>query len=178
MEYPKYKKVVFCTDFSENADYAFEFAYDFAKRDEGLLCILYVIPDNPHRAYAEGVIPSEILEKVDKEFEADLANNYREHYVEKIENGVPYEIITKSGKEHDEILRFAEQQEADLIVMGTHGRTGVEHVLFGSIAKKVLRKSPVPVFVVPSKRRAEFPSTIYVYRGEEQRFVEIPPKEG
>jgi len=44
MEYPKYKKVLFCTDFSENSDYAFEFAYGIAKRDEGLLYILHVIP--------------------------------------------------------------------------------------------------------------------------------------
>jgi nucleotide-binding universal stress UspA family protein len=44
IEYPKYKKVLFCTDFSENSDYAFEFAYGIAKRDEGLLYILHVIP--------------------------------------------------------------------------------------------------------------------------------------
>lgn len=157
MEYPKYKKVVFCTDFSENADYAFEFAYGIAKRDEGLLYILYVIPDNPHRAYAEGVIPSDILEKVNKDFEEDLANSYREHYVEKIRNGVPYEIVTKSGREDAEIVRFAKHQRADLIVMGTHGRTGAGHVLFGSVAEKVLRRSPIPVFVVPSKKKLEHP---------------------
>jgi nucleotide-binding universal stress UspA family protein len=45
IEYPKYKKVLFCTDFSENSDYAFEFAYGIAKRDEGLLYILHVIPE-------------------------------------------------------------------------------------------------------------------------------------
>jgi len=155
IEYPKYKKVLFCTDFSENADYAFEFAYGIAKRDEGLLYILYVIPHNPHRAYAEGIITSDILEKVDKEFEADLANNYREHYVEKMKNGVPYEIVTKSGREDNEILEFAKKEKVDIIVLGTHGRTGIEHALFGSVAEKILRRSPVPVFVVPCKKRLE-----------------------
>ena len=45
MKYPKYKKVIFCTDFSENSDCVFEFASDIAKRDNGLLYILHVIPD-------------------------------------------------------------------------------------------------------------------------------------
>jgi len=155
MRYPKYKKVLFCTDFSENADYAFEFAYGIAKRDDGLLYILYVIPDNPHRAYAEGIIPGDILEKVDKKFEEDLANNYREHYVKKIENGVPFEIVTKFGREDNEIIKFAKQEKADIIVMGTHGRTGIEHVFFGSIAEKILRHSPFPVFIIPDRTKLE-----------------------
>ena len=157
IKYPKYKKVLFCTDFSENADYAFEFAYGIAKRDDGLLYILYVIPDNPHRAYAEGIIPGDILEKVDKKFEEDLANNYREHYVKKIEGGVKYEVVTRSGREDNEILEFAKKEKADIIVMGTHGRTGIEHVFFGSIAEKVLRHSPFPVFIIPDRTKLERP---------------------
>ena len=75
--------------------------------------------------------------------------------MEKMENGIPFEIVTLSGREDDEILRFAEQQKANLIVMGTHGRTGVEHVFFGSVAEKVLRRSPFPVFVIPCKKKLE-----------------------
>jgi hypothetical protein len=44
IKYPKYKKVLFCTDFSENAEYAFDFAYGIAKREEGLPYILHIIP--------------------------------------------------------------------------------------------------------------------------------------
>ena len=155
MKYPRYKKVVFCTDFSENADYAFEFAYGIAKRDEGLLYILHVIPGNPHHVYAESYIGKETVEKIHKEFEKDLADNYKEHYVKKIDNGVKFEIVTKSGREDEEILKFAKQEKADLIVMGTHGRTGIEHVFFGSVAEKVLRRSPIPVFVIPCKKKLE-----------------------
>jgi nucleotide-binding universal stress UspA family protein len=155
VEYPTYKKVLFCTDFSENADYAFEFAYGIAKRDEGLLYILHVIPENPHQAFAEGIMNTETLEKIHKEFEENLANNYREHYIKKIDNGIPYEIVTKSGREDDEIIKFAEKEKADLIVMGTHGRTGIEHVFFGSVAEKVLRHSPFPLFVIPCKKKLE-----------------------
>lgn len=155
MEYPKYKKVLFCTDFSENSDYAFEFAYGIAKRDEGLLYILHVVPENPHQAFATTMITTEQMEKIEKAIEEDLNSNYQERYKKKIENGVRYEIVTRSGREDEEILRFAKDEAADIIVVGTHGRTGIEHVFFGSVAEKVLRRSPFPVFVIPCKKKLE-----------------------
>jgi len=155
MEYPKYKKILFCTDLSENADRAFDYAYGIAKRDEGRLYILHVIPDNPHQAYAESCIGKTTAKKINAQFKESLANNYKERYAKKMHNGVPFEIVTKSGREDDEIIRFAKQEKADLIVMGTHGRTGIEHVLFGSVAEKVLQHSPFPVFVIPSMEKPE-----------------------
>ena len=157
MEYPKYKKVLFCTDFSENSDYAFEFAYGIARRDEGLLYILHVIPENPQQALVEGMIGEETVKEVQKNLQEDLDNNFTERYVDKIENGIRYEIITKSGREDDEILKFAKDEKVDIIVVGTHGRTGIEHVFFGSVAEKVLRHSPFPVFVIPCRKKLERP---------------------
>jgi len=154
-EYPKYKKVLFCTDFSENADYAFEFAYGIAQRDGGLLYILHVIPHNPNQAYVENFITTEDLEKIQKAIEEDLGNKYRERYEEKIENEIKFEIITKSGREDEEILKFAKEEKVDIVVMGTHGGTGIEHVIFGSVAEKVLRRSPFPVFIIPCKKKLE-----------------------
>lgn len=155
MEYPKYKKVLFCTDFSENADYAFDYAYGIAKRDEGLLYILHVIPENPHQAYADNYISKEDLKRIQKSIEEYLDDNYSERYVKKIENGVKFEIVTKSGREDDEIIKFSKQEKIDIIVMGTHGRTGIEHVFFGSVAEKVLRHSPFPIFIIPCKKKLE-----------------------
>jgi nucleotide-binding universal stress UspA family protein len=154
-EYPKYKKVLFCTDFSENADYAFGFAYGIAKRDEGLLYILHVIPYNPNQAYVESFITTEDLEKIQKSIEEDLVNKYRERYEEKIENEIKFEIITRGGREDEEILEFAKKEKVDLIVIGTHGRTGIEHVIFGSVAEKVLRRSPIPVFIIPDRKKSK-----------------------
>jgi len=155
MEYPKYKKVLFCTDFSENADYAFDFAYGITKRDEGLLYILHVIPENPHQAYADGFITTEDLEKIQKAVEEDIANNYKERYEKKIEDRITFEIVTRSGREDEEILEFAKKENVDIIVLGTHGRTGIEHVFFGSVAEKVLRHSPFPVFIIPDRKKLE-----------------------
>jgi nucleotide-binding universal stress UspA family protein len=149
VEYPKYKKVLFCTDFSENADHAFDYAYGIAKRDEGLLYILHVIPENPHREFVDGFLGDEVAEKVQRAIQEDLDTNYQEHYISKIPEGISFEIVTKSGKEAKEILKFVKKEQADLIVMGTHGRAGMEHVFFGSVTEKVIRHSPISVLVIP-----------------------------
>ena len=156
IEYSKYKKVLFCTDFSENSDYAFDFALGITKRKEGLLYILHVIPGNPHLAFAEKYITREDLEKIQKGIiEEDLEIKYKEHYVKKMQKGMKFEIVTKIGREYEEIIKFAEREEVDLIVLGTHGRTGLEHVFSGSVAEKVIRHSPSPVFVIPSRKMLE-----------------------
>ena len=98
IDYPQYKKVLFCTDFSENADYAFDFAYGIAKRDEGTLYILHIIPYNSNQAYAESFLAMEDLEKIQRAVEGDIANNYNERYVNKIKNEIAYELITKTGR--------------------------------------------------------------------------------
>jgi len=154
IEYPKYKKVLFCTDFSQNADYAFGFAYGIVKRDEGLLYILHVIPENPQEAFLEMLIPRDTVNKLHTIIKEDVENNYKDHYVKTIGNKITYKIVTKSGREDNEILKFAKKENVDIIVIGTHGITGIEHVFFGSVAEKVLRRSPIPVFIIPSMKRA------------------------
>ena len=153
-EYPRYEKVLFCTDFSENADYAFGFAYGIAKRDEGVLYILHVIPGNPQELFIEKLMPGDLIEKIHKVIEEDANTKYKKHYIDKIGDGVTCKAVTRSGREDEEILKFAKEEKVDLIVMGTHGRTGVENVFFGSVAEKVLRQSPIPVFIIPSKKKA------------------------
>jgi nucleotide-binding universal stress UspA family protein len=176
MKYPKYKKVLFCTDFSENADHAFEYAYGIAKRDEGTLYILHVIPQHPNEKFLESMLDSEVLRKAREDYQKQLEDDYQKHYVKEMEEGVRFEIVTRSGMEDEEILKFARKEKVDLIVLGTHGKTGIEHALFGSIAEKVVRHSPFPVYIIPSKKKAEFPSKVYLYRGRERAFDEAPPK--
>jgi nucleotide-binding universal stress UspA family protein len=154
-KYPKYKKILFCTDFSENSDHAFEFAFGIAKRDEGLLYILHVIPVNPYQKYAEAYTTKENLGKIRKNIEEDVNNQYEEHYVKKIENGTKFRIVTKSGGEAEEIIKFSKHEKVDLIVMGTHGRTGIEHLFLGSVAEKVIQRSPSPVFIIPARKVLE-----------------------
>jgi nucleotide-binding universal stress UspA family protein len=155
MEYPQYKKVLFCTDFSENSDYAFEFAYGIANRDEGLLYILHVIPENPNQIYVRDMLDIVEIRKIKKGLREDFDSRYKERYVKSMNNGIRYESVTKSGRENEEIINFAKTEKVDIIIMGTHGRTGIEHVFFGSVAEKVLRRSPFPVFIIPCREKLE-----------------------
>ena len=176
VKYPKYKKVLFCTDFSENADFAFDYAYGIAKRDQGLLYLLHVVPDHPNKKFLESILDSIVLEDARKEYEHSLEKDFWDHYLEKAGDGVKTETASRFGREAEEILKFAKNKQVDLIVLGTHGKTGIEQVFFGSVAEKVVRQSPIPVFVIPCKKKPDFPSKIYLYRGRERTFDEAPPK--
>ncbi|MGE5849127.1 MAG: universal stress protein, partial [Candidatus Methylomirabilota bacterium] len=66
--------------------------------------------------------------------------------------GVPVETRVVTGIPYDDILRIGAELRADLIIMGTHGRTGVSHLFMGSVAEKVVRRAPCPVLTV---RQAE-----------------------
>ena len=176
IEYPQYKKVLFCTDFSENADYAFDYAYGIAKRDQGLLYLLHIIPEHPNKKFLESMLDSIVLEDARKEYERSLEKDYQDHYLQKAGEEVKIESAYRYGREEDEILKFAKSRQADLIVLGTHGKTGIEHVFFGNVAEKVIRQSPIPVFVIPCKKKPDFPSKVYLYRGRERTFTEAPPK--
>ena len=78
----------------------------------------------------------------------------RTHYVGKMGRFKNFKIVFKEGEPFIEIIQRAKKDSIDLIVMGTHGRTGLDHVLFGSTAEKVVRKSPCPVLTVrlPGRR--------------------------
>jgi nucleotide-binding universal stress UspA family protein len=65
--------------------------------------------------------------------------------------GVSHEVFVASGNAAPEILNLAVEQHIDLIVMGTHGRKGITHLLLGSVAERVVRESPVPVLTIHPK---------------------------
>jgi len=67
---------------------------------------------------------------------------------EEIPDSVPVKTIIKTGKPFLEIIENAGELDVDLIIIATHGRTGVEHILFGSTAEKVVRKAPCPVLTL------------------------------
>jgi nucleotide-binding universal stress UspA family protein len=93
-----------------------------------------------------GVTPGELADSIKNDFKKSqqmlVDNVFKEYKVWTfVEKGKPFEAI----------LKVAEEWEADLIVLGTHGRTGLSHLLMGSIAEKVIRQSTIPTFIVPTK---------------------------
>ena len=145
-----FKKILFCTDFSENSDYAFTYALNLAKTYKGKLFILHVIPE-PVEIYR----PTEQQETLVKKYQKKaIDEEVTTHYVKEMAGFKDYKLLLKEGVVFNEIIETAKDEAASIIVMGTHGRTGLDHVLMGSTAERVVRKSPVPVLTVrlPGKK--------------------------
>jgi nucleotide-binding universal stress UspA family protein len=156
IEYPKYKKVLFCTDFSENSDYAFDYAFGIAKRDEGVLHILHVRADiTPlQETFLEKYLTSQQVKEIHEENDKERDQQFKQRYLNKIKDKTKVQVTTRSGREDEEIIKFAVQERVDLIVIGKQGKTGLESTLFGRVAEKVVRNSPIPVFMVPRKENS------------------------
>lgn len=145
------KKVLFCTDFSENAMKAFWTALAVVP-EGGELHFMHVLPVNPyyHPEFISFVAPQKVQE-FHQHLRERAEKTFREQYLPQV-GGVKTEMVVGEGKEAREIVNYAVSEKMDLIVMGTHGVSGIEHAFMGSIAEKVLRSSPIPVMVVPSRR--------------------------
>lgn len=94
----------------------------------------------------EEVTPGELANII----ESDLKNNQQRLQDTVFEESKVWTFVEK-GKPFEAILKVAEEWEADLIVLGTHGRTGLSHLLMGSVAEKVIRHSTKPLFIIPTK---------------------------
>ena len=154
IDYPKYKKVLFCTDFSESSDCAFDYAFGIAKRDEAFLYILHIISVNPHASYIDNYMTKDYWDKLKVTMQEDIDKKYNDQYLSQIKDKTKVKIVTKSGREDEEILKFARKEKINIIVIGTHGRTGIEHLFIGSVAEKIIRRSPIPVFIIPCNKKS------------------------
>jgi len=151
-----YKKILFCTDFSENSHLAFTYALDLAKTYQAKLLILHVTP-SPAYLYSDQVysyLSEEKIEELEASEREKVDRELNAHYLEKMDGFKDYNVLLKKGVAFYEIIQTAREERVDLIVIGTHGRTGLDHILFGSTAEKVVRKSPIPVLCVrlPGKK--------------------------
>lgn len=141
-----FKTILFATDFSESSDYAFQYAYSLAKKFNARLLVVHVInePVDLRGFY----VPHISFEKLEEEIEEGAQKMMEKFCRTHIRDYDNYETFIIPGIPYDEIIKKAAENSADLIILGTHGRTGLDHVLFGSTAEKVVRKSPVPVMTI------------------------------
>jgi len=145
------RKIVVCTDFSENSVPARIVATDYAKIFKAELLILHVVNSRligyPGFAAKPPVdlaaIEENIRQGVAEELEL-LANDVRREMED-------VRAYSRSGAPAEEIVRFADEVSADLIVMGTHGWTGMRHLILGSTAENVVRSAHCPVLTVRSE---------------------------
>lgn len=131
------RTILHATDFSECSRNAAHLASALARDYNARLIILHAaVP--PTIAYSEGAIP----------LDPDLFVRDAKRQLEEAELPANAERRFEEGDAVETILRVAEETETDLIVLGTHGRTGLERLLMGSVAEYVLRKAPCPVLTV------------------------------
>lgn len=142
-----FQRILFCTDLSENADFAFQFAVDAALRRPGCqLFILHVIPETEAQFWKTYIYE---VEDVDNKAKADLDRRIRQAYLDRLPPDVNCRVEYRVGKDWQEILAFAQQQQIDLIVMGRQGSGALQKALFGNVTEKVVRKADCAVLVVP-----------------------------
>lgn len=141
-----FKAILFATDFSESSDYAFQYAYSLAKKFNARLLIIHVInePVDLRGFY----VPHISFEKLEEEIEEGAQKMMEKFCRTHIRDYDNYETFIVPGIPYDEIIKKGTEMSADLLIMGTHGRTGLDHVLFGSTAEKVVRKSSIPVMTI------------------------------
>ena len=155
MQKPLFQNIAFCTDFSENADLAFVTARDLAWHYGATLHIVHVMVNfslSPpiHTNYMPIEYDSQFMEQVGEAARGSI----KDRYIEQLKDKQPYTLHLLNGYASTEILRLAAEQKIDLIVMGSHGLTGLAHVLFGSTADRVVRKAPCSVLTVrPSQTK-------------------------
>jgi nucleotide-binding universal stress UspA family protein len=137
------KKVLVPIDFSDYSKNALRYSVNIIKQFQAKVSLVYVIEPMIYPtdfSMGQIAVPSSDL---------DISKRAREELekLAKTEFGsdIVVDIIIKTGKAFVEIIETASELDIDLIIIATHGHTGVEHLLFGSTAEKVVRKAPCPV---------------------------------
>lgn len=145
------KRILFPTDFSEYAMEAEEYACALARQSDAELHVLSIIdvslPLNPAWGaplyLADGIDPHKVREQTQIALEARPNPEWS--------RGLTIHRAVRNGNPFVEIIRYAREQNIDLIVLGTHGRTGLSHVLLGSVAERVARQASCPVLTARPK---------------------------
>jgi nucleotide-binding universal stress UspA family protein len=148
------RKILFCTDFSENSQAAKEVAVEFSEKFDAKLIILHVVNSSRlgYPAFEMGV-PFD-LQAVLKAIEDSVQKNFAEIEEECCKSLKEVQTASRIGVPSNEIVKFAEEEGIDLIVMGTHGWTGFKHLILGSTAENVVRIAGCPVLTVRGKSEA------------------------
>ena len=143
----KIKMILHPTDFSEPSKYALCYALSFAEEYQAKLCVLHVIEEVSSALYFD-MLQAPPLAQLMADIEKQAQKAMQELISPDAQGKIPIQYVIRKGVPFLEIIRCGEQVGADMIVCGTHGRTGLKHALFGSVAEKVVRKSPCPVLSV------------------------------
>lgn len=147
------KKILVPVDLSHASTILLQYANTIAEKFGAKLIFLFVVED----LYSYSGLPVEIrLDPFDEDYKSYSRRNM-ENFLEENRHHVTgeYESIVLSGHPAKEIVDYADREEIDLIVIGTHGFSGLDRMIFGSVAEKVIKRAPCPIMVVNTFREEE-----------------------
>lgn len=153
-----FKKILLPTDFSSASHEALKTANDLAVHFAAELYVLHVIGDIPTLAVAASAGPGLVtssgatmsfdVKSYKRELEKEARKNIHEEVGRYVSNELTARTIVGHGDAANEIVRVVNEKNIDLIVVPTHGSTGLKHFIFGSIAEKVVRTASCPVLSI------------------------------
>jgi nucleotide-binding universal stress UspA family protein len=143
------KKILVPIDFSKHSLKAARYAARFAEQFGARIYLLYVLEKPTYVRGKKGVARAIPLNELAKRAESKLYSLANEEIVEL----VPVNAQVRIGKPFDQIVKHAKSKQMDLIIIATHGYTGLKHVQLGSTAERVVRHAPCPVLVVRMAER-------------------------
>ena len=141
-----FEKILIAIDFSENSEFAFEYALTLAMQFQSELMIMHVInePVDLRGFY----VPHISFEQLEKEIEEGAEKMMQKFCQSRMGAYSNYQTTIVTGIPYEEIIKKAEDTGSSLIVLGTHGRTGLDHLIFGSTAERVVRSASCPVLTI------------------------------
>ena len=140
------KKILFPCDFTENSTKIMPYALSLSEKYDSTIYLLHVVQDL-HK-WGNLHVPHPSLDKFQKEANEGAKKAMDKICEKELQSCPNFQKRIVSGDAVDEILKVIESEGIDLLIMGTHGRKGMEHVIFGSVAENVVKKSPVPVLTI------------------------------
>jgi nucleotide-binding universal stress UspA family protein len=138
------KKILCPIDHSDCSKEALKYAVSFAMKDEAKLYLLHIIDI---RSFNDSLVATS-QQIPDEETLEQLKIKLLDCIPEEIRDEMEIEAIVIQGIPFAEIISTAKKKEIDMIVIGSHGRTGIKHMMLGSVSEKVVRKAPCPVLTV------------------------------
>ncbi len=160
-----YSRILLATDGSRGMASAMAHAIELAQIHNAELHVLYVVDV---RSFA--MLPSETRTRVRSVLteEGETATEALKNIVP--DNGIQIVPVIVEGLPHEEILKYAEENEIDLIVMGTHGQSGEEKRVVGSVAEEVVRKSQIPILII-RMQQVDLETVQDAIPDEQQRYI-------
>ena len=148
------RKILVPTDFSEDSDLAFRMALSIAVKYQARIFLLHVISNTVQQSLADYCLDQSIVARVLNE-SIVFSNEKLQEIIDKNQQNGDIKVIpdVRKGQPYEEILKEASERKIDLIVIASHGKTGLQKYFIGSVTEKVMKEAKCPVLLIRSQEK-------------------------